>query len=146
MFFFSFYFRLKKASTSSEPVAPSDENVYNPSRDLYNKSTTQQSSSQNSEPIKDCYSPSQDVEDLYRPPPISGARPQSSGSTSGSGSGYNPRNDLINNQQPGIWDTNYDSNNQRGNFYQPESGVSNPPAVPVRGDPRANRRDPRRRD
>ena len=37
--FFYHFFRLKKASTSS-PVGPSDENVYNPSRDLFSKTCT----------------------------------------------------------------------------------------------------------
>ena len=164
-----YYFRLKKASTSS-PVGPSDENVYNPSRDLFSKTSTTTPTTaptpatttappvaaankdNNPDGIKDVYSPTQDVEDFYRPPPpqsTSGLRPPGGPPPSGlGGSGYNPRNDLINNQQPGVWDTNYDSSNQRSNYYQDgQNPIQNNSApAPVRGDPRANRRDPRRRD
>ena len=167
-FFFSYkFFRLKKASTSS-PVGPSDENVYNPSRDLFSKTSTPATTTPTPAAtlpvignkdniadggIKDVYSPTQDVEDFYRPPPqpTSGLRPPGGPPPSGlGGSGYNPRTDLINNQQPGVWDTNYDNSNQRSNYYQdgqnPIQNQNNSAPAPVRGDPRANRRDPRRRD
>ena len=173
---FQYYFRLKKASTSS-PVGPSDENVYNPSRDLFSKTSATTPTTaptpatttappvaaankdNNPDGIKDVYSPTQDVEDFYRPPPpqsTSGLRPPGGPPPSGlGGSGYNPRNDLINNQQPGVWDANYDNSNQRSNYYQQDGqqnlnqniqNSNNSAPAPVRGDPRANRRDPRRRD
>ena len=140
-------YRLKKASTSSPVASTTDENVYNPSRDLFSKTSTPTAATapKNPDGIQDVYSPTQDVQDLYRPPPGLLQRPPSMQQGS---SGYNPRNDLLNTNQPGMWDTNYDTN-QRNNYYQEAGGGQGQPstaAAPVRGDPRANRRDPRRRD
>jgi len=113
--------RLKKSSNNSSkaPKVPqtgsSDEGVYNPSRDLFRPN--QQRKSEAQQPIRDVYSPTQDVQDLYRPPP--GEQPNSDS--------YNPMNDLRSNTNPQA-------------FYQPEASASS------RSDPRTNRRDPRRRD
>ena len=111
----------KQPSVESEP----QQNVYNPSRDLYQKSTNPTDQQQ---PIQDVYSPTQDVQDLYKPPAALLQRPPAALGDSGSGS-YNPRQELFGNNP--AWDANYDHSQ------------SHP--APVRGDPRA-RRDPRRRD
>ena len=83
------------------------------------------------------YSPTQDVEDMYQVPAALQRPPDSGILAPGASGGYNPRQDLFAGGNP-AWDTNYD---------HPQSH----PAPPnnVRGldrDPRAARRDPRRRD
>ena len=79
------------------------------------------------------FSPTQDVQDLYKPPAALQRPPDSE-------SGYNPRQDLFGVGSAGnnpAWEANYGPS---GDHNQSHS------VQPVRGDPRAARRDPRRRE
>ncbi len=86
------------STANSQPPKVSEPNVYNPRAELYQQ--------------KEVYSPTQDVQDLYK---ASGSMPQNNS--------YNPMNDLM-----------------PSNSSEAGNNVSN------NRDPRANRRDPRRRD
>jgi hypothetical protein len=128
-----------------EPSSSSStSNVYNPSKELYQSRSTpdQLVQGQQHQPPRDVYSPSQDVQDLYKPPAAL-QRPPTQGSGDDS---YNPRQELAGfGGQSGPYEGNYEQQQQQRGFYQDDQRQEQS-AMMARGDPRANRRDPRRRD
>ena len=112
-----------------------EDNVYNPKKDLY---PSPQAPSRRSD-AQDFYDPSDEVQDLYRSEGTDRSRQHEERPNV-----YNPRQELGQFQGSGPWGNSGNHGGYGGGVNANEA--PGPMPRPVSKDPRANRRDPRRRD